>query len=83
MFMKKFIIISSISLVLLVLFTFSFIAMYNYTIAEWNNPGFNSFLTFEAALTITIISGILMILSFSAIVVSAVFLIIKKKKRYK
>ena len=82
MFMKKYIIISSISLVLLVLFTFSFIAMYNYTIAEWNNPGFNSFLTFEAALTITIISGILMILSFSAIVVSVVFLI-KKKKRNK
>ena len=80
--MKKYIIISSISLVLLVLFTFSFIAMYNYTIAEWNNPGFNSFLTFEAALTITIISGILMILSFSAIVVSVVFLI-KKKKRNK
>ena len=83
MFMKKYIIISSISLVLLVLFTFGFISMLNYVIAEINHPGFNSFLTYETALTLTIIFGILMILSFSAIVVSVVFLIIKKKKRNK
>ncbi len=78
--MKKYIIIASISFVLLVLFTFSFIAMLNYVIAEINHPGFNSFLTYEAALTLTIISGILIIVCLALIIFSVVSLIIRKVK---
>lgn len=78
--MKKYIIIASISFVLLVLFTFSFIAMLNYVIAEINHPGFNSFLTYEAALTLTIIFGIFAVACFAIIIVSIVLLIIKKIK---
>ena len=84
LFMKKYIIIASISFVLTILFVFGFVPMLNYVIAEINHPGMNSFLTYETALTLTIVFGSLAILLFIAMCVFLVLLIIKiikKKKR--
>ena len=80
--MKKYIIVASISGALLIIFAFPFIAMLNYVFAEINHPGFNSFLTYETALTLTIVFGSLMVLSFVLMVVFLVLLIIKKVKNH-
>ena len=82
--MKKYIIITSLSFGLTILFVFGFIPILNYVNAEINHPGMNSFLTYETALTLTIVFGSLAILSFIAMCVFLVLLIIKivkKKKR--
>ena len=82
-FMKKYIIFASISFVLTILFVFGFVPMLNYVIAEINHPGMNSFLTYETALTLTIVFGSLAILSFIAMCVFLVLIIIKNIKKKK